>query len=562
MGKHIVIIGGVANGAKTASRIKRLEPETEITILEKGETLSYGACGLPYYVSDVVEDLTELMTTPMGAIRDEAFFRDVKGVYAYTKMKAEKIDRKCKIVTAISEETGITTDYSYEKLVLAVGSSPVVPDIDGINLKDIYTMSTLNDGLELKNRLSANSIKKAVVVGAGLIGMEMVETFRLMGVEVSVVEALDWVLPTIIDKDIGLLVNNYLKGESVRLFTSDRVVRFEGDDAGHVKKVITENNEIEADIVLICIGVKPNVSLAEDAGLTIGDTGAIEVNEYLQTSDPDIYAGGDCVQNKHRITGKNVYAPLGSTANKHGRYIADHIAGVRNQFPGVLGTGICKILNYNIARTGLSEKEAVACEFDVETVICPGQDKPHFYPDARILITKLIADKKTGKLLGAQIIGPGDVAKRIDIAVSALSNGYCVSDIAALDLAYAPPFSPPMDNIITSANVMINKLQGIGRSISPLAVNVKLNGCGEPIILDVRSSKEFNQFRIDATNVMNIPLEELRKNHGRLPKDKEIVVICIGGLRAYEAKRILDGNGFSNVSYMEGGIIAWPFEIV
>jgi len=560
MPKKILVIGGNAAGLKAAVRIKRLDPETDVTIIEKTEFLSYAACGLPYYVEDIFTEYQELMKTPVGVVRNPGFFKTVKGVAVHNKNCAEEIDRKTKKVIARHTETGEAKEFFYDTLVLALGGIPVVPQIEGIQLKNIFNLSKLEDGIAIKNVVSSGKVKKAVIVGAGLIGMEMAEAFHKRGAEVTIVEMLEGVLPTLLDREMGMILSNYLKGEKIAVNTSERVIRFVGDTA--VRKVITDKNELAADLVLVAIGVKPNVELAKKAGLLLGETGAIQVNEFLQTSDPDIYAGGDCVENTHRITGKKVFAPMGSTANKHGRIIADHIAAKGVSFPGILGTGIAKILGFNVARTGLSEMEARVQGYDVETVICPGPDRPHFYPGSAAIIIKLIAEKKEGRLLGAQIIGPGDVAKRIDVAVTALSFGASVKDLAHLDLAYAPPFSPAMDNIITAANVLRNKLQGIARAISPLKVKEKLDHGDDFVFLDVRSPMEFKVRRIEHPTIVLMPLGKLREEAKTLPRDREIITFCQISLRGYEAQRILDGQGFKNVKFMDGGLVGWPFETV
>lgn len=560
MPKKILVIGGNATGLKAAVRIKRLDPAADVTIIEKAEFISYAACGLPYYVEDIVFDHQELIKTPVGVVRDPGFFKAVKGVAVHHKTCAEEIDRKTKKVIARHTETGEVKEFFYDKLVLALGGVPVVPQIEGINLQNIFNLSKLEDGIAIKTLVSAGKIKKVVIVGAGLIGMEMAEAFHKRGAEVTIVEMLDEVLPTLLDRDMGLILGTYLKGKKIAVNTSERVIRFVGDNA--VRKVITDKNELTADLVLVAIGVRPQVDLAKKAGLALGETGAIQVNEFLQTSDSDIYAGGDCVENTHRITGKKVFVPMGSTANKHGRIIADHIAGKGLPFPGVLGTAIVKILGFNVARTGLSEKEARAQGYDVDIVICPGADRPHFYPGKANIIIKLIAEKREGRLLGAQIIGPGDVAKRIEVAVTVLSFGGSVKDIAQLDLAYAPPFSPAMDNIITAANVMQNKLQGIARSISPLKVKEKLDHGDDFVFLDVRSPLEYKVLRIEHPNVILMPLGKLREEAKTLARDKEIITFCQVSLRGYEAQRILEGQGFKNVKFMDGGLVGWPFETV
>jgi len=562
MAKKIVIIGGVATGAKAASRIMRRDPEAEVTIIEKREIISYGACGLPYFIADVVKEHKELMSTPVGVVRDEVFFKNVKGVTVYTKTLAESIDRKNKVVKTVHTETQEQREFSYDKLILGIGGSPVVPPIDGVNLNNIYQLHTIEDGLAIKNYFLGGNVNKAVIVGAGFLGMEMSEALDIWGAEVTVVEMMDWVFPTILDRDMGLIVGRYLESEGINLLTSERVTRFGGDENGDVKKVVTDKKELEADMVLLSIGMRPNVELAKKAGLAIGETGAIKINGYFQTSDPDIYAGGDCVENTHRITKEKIYTPLGSIANKHGRVIADHITGEALPFPGVMGTAICKVLDFNVARTGLSEKEANSQGFDVETVICPGPDRPHYYPGKANIIIKLIADKKTGRFLGAQIIGPGDVAKRIDIVVSALSLGASVEQIARLDLAYAPPFSPAVDNIITAANIMENKFKGLAKAVSPLIVKERLDRNDDFILLDVRSPQEYEEVRIDHPNVTLMPLGKVREGCKSLPKDKEIITFCQLSLRGYEAQLILEANEFKDVKFMDGGIAGWPFETV
>jgi len=560
MAKKVLIIGGVAAGAKAASRIIRRDPEIEVTMLERGEIISYGACGLPFFIEDRVKNHEELITTPTGVIRNPVFFKNVKGVTVHIKTEAKKIDRKNKIVSAINLNTGEEIEYPYDSLVLAVGGTPVMPPIDGINLKNIKKLSTIEDGIVIKERLAGKKVKKAVIVGGGLIGLEMIEALKHWGAEVTVVEMLDTLLPALIDRDMGLILGGHLKSIGVSLLNSEAVIKFEGDEEGNVKKVITDKNELDADMVLMAIGVRPNIELAKNAGLEIGESGAVFVNEYLQTSDPSIYAGGDCAESTNLLTGKKVYAPMGSVANKHGRIIADHIIGSKVSFPGILQTGICKVCGYNVGRTGLSERDASALGFDVETIITPAPDLPHFYPGAQPIIIKLVADKKTKKILGVQVIGPGDVAKRVDVVGTALTFGATVEQLSVIDLAYAPPFSPALDNIITAAHVMMNKLSGLARGVSPLHVKEKLDNNDDFILLDVRSPDEYNSIHIEHPNVKLIPLGKLREEAKNLPIDREIIAFCKISLRGYEAQRILDGYGFKDVKFMDGGILAWPFD--
>lgn len=559
--RKILIVGGVACGMKTAARLRRREPDADITVIEKNEYLSSAACGFPFYIAGMIKDYRNLMDTPLGVVRDPAFFNSVKGIKALTRAEAVKIDRNRKTVTVVhlaGEEKAV---LSYDKLVLATGAIPIVPPLPGKDLPGVFPLATMHDALAVKEFIEKGSCQKAVIVGGGLIGLEAAEALHARGIQVAIIEKLATLLPALLDTEIALLLKNYLTARGIRIITSDSVQRFESGTSGRLEKVVTEKDALDADLVLLAVGFRPNTALARNAGLAIGATGAIKVNRHLQTSDPDIYAGGDCVENPHRITGKDIFAPMGSTANKHGRIIADNIAGDQESFPGVLGTAVCKIFDYSVGRTGLSEKEALEQNYSVETALVPGPDKPHFYKDARMLIIKLIAEKKTGRLLGAQMMGPGDVAKRLEIAVSSLSFGATADQIANLDLAYAPPFSPAMDNMITAANVLRNKLAGTARGISPLAVKEKFDRHDDFIFLDVRSPGEFEQEHIEHPAVKLLPLGRLRGEAEKLPPDKEIIISCKTSLRAYEAQRILEARGFRNVRFMDGGVTAWPFEL-
>ena len=560
MSQKVVIIGGNACGMKTAARLRRIDPLAEITVIEKGRYLSYAACGFPMYLSGMVPEAKNLMDTPLGIVRDAGFFKGVKGVKVLTRTEARRIDRQGKIVAAVDLETGAAIDLAYDKLVLATGALPFVPALDGKDLQGVFTLSTMADAIAIKEYIGLRKPRGAVIVGGGLIGLEVAEALVQQGIAVTIIERLPTLLPALLDVDMALLLQKYLRSQGITILTGRVAQRFENDGAGSVAGIVTEHGSLPADMVLVSIGVRPETALAREAGLTLGQTGAIMVNEHLQTSDPDIYAGGDCVETMHLVSCTPVFAPMGSTANKHGRVIADTIAGIFAAFPGVLGTAVCKLFAYTIGRTGLTEGEARRLGHDVESVIVPGPDKPHFYAGAQPIIIKLIAEKRTGRLLGAQMLGPGDVAKRLDIAVSCLTFVATATQASRLDLAYAPPFSPAMDNFITAAGVLENKLQGLARGISPLAVKEKLDRGDDFVLLDVRSPQEFAQQRIAHPAVRHLPLGKLRAEAGALPRQKEIIITCKTSLRAYEAQRILDGAGFTHVAFMDGGMLAWPFE--
>ncbi|PIE70957.1 MAG: pyridine nucleotide-disulfide oxidoreductase [Deltaproteobacteria bacterium] len=559
-GKRIVVIGGVACGPKAAARIKRLAPDADVTIIEKGELLSYAGCGLPFYLSGEVHDHNELMATPTGVVRDTQFFQKVKGIRVLNKTLAQSIDRENKVVHAISILSGESVELPYDTLVLAVGSKYYVPPIPGTDLKGVHFLQTIEDAQKIRNQEREMAGKRAVIIGGGLIGIEVTEAFVRQGLQVTVIEKGETILGELFDPEVVHHVHGALRAGGVDLKLSTEVTTINGDDRGKVVGVTTTNGVIKADMVLIAVGVKPNTRMAEDAGLALGETGAIRVDEQLRTSDPHIFAGGDCVENRHLVHGGAVYAPMGSTANKHGRVIADTICGVPSRFTGILGTIICKAFSMNMARTGLTEKEAKERGYDVLTVLNPSPDKAHFLSTANLIIIKFVVDRKTAKLLGAQIVGPGDVAKRIEIAISHMAAGGIVTDIGHYDLAYAPPFSPAMDNIITTANIAGNKLAGIGNALSPIEVKAKMDAGEDFLMLDVRSPQEYEQMRIEDERVKLIPLGKLRSALADLPRDKEIVAYCKISLRGYEAERILVGEGFTNVAYMDGGLVCWPYK--
>ncbi len=557
--RRILIIGGVAAGPKAAARARRCDPGAEITIVEEGSFLSYAGCGMPFYIGGMVEKHEELMATPVGVVRDAAFFRNVKDINVLTGTRAEAIDRENKTVRVTNLATRETYDLPYDRLVLATGSKPVRPPIPGMDLAGVYTLGNLEEARAVRQAVEQGA-RRVVIIGGGLIGLELADVLGTKA-EITIVEMMDHVLSTLLDPELSILVERVLRGKGVQLFLGSRVERIEGDGNGAVARVVTTAGSFDADLVVVAAGVRPRVELAREAGLELGETGAIKVNEYLQTSDPDIYAGGDCVENIHLISGRPVYTPMGSVANRHGRVIGNNVAGGREIFAGVLGTAILKVFEMNIGRTGLSESEARRLGYHVESFICPAPDRAHFYPGSKPIIIKLVADASTRKLLGAQILGPGDVDKRLDVAVAALSMGATVDQLASFDLAYAPPFSTALDPLTHAANCLRNKLDGRARSINPLEVKRRLLAGEDFVLLDVRTPAEFNEVRLPYPNVVFIPLGKLRERAKELPEDREIIVFCKVSLRGWEAQTILESLGFTNVSFFEGGIAAWPFEL-
>lgn len=525
----ILIIGAGATGLKCAVRARRRNWDARITVLDRGKRISLGRCGLPYYVAGIIHEIEELRKTSYGAVRDERYFKDIFDVEVLTETEALEIDRKRRFVKV--RRKGKEDEIGYDYLVIATGSRPIKL-FDGD--ERILTFFDAEDAEKILD-FWENGAEKAAVIGAGFIGLELCEALKNLGMEVSLIEALDQVAP-MLDKEMARFVEAQLKEKGVEVHLSARVREIVAKE----KLKVVADEEIEADFVVQAIGVRPNVEIAKKAGLELGETGAIKVNEFLQTSDERIYAGGDCVENRHLITGRGVFAPFGDIANKHGRIIADNITGGTSRFPGIVGTSIFKIFDLTAGKTGLSEKEALYYGFKVKSVLLSSPDKSHYYPKSSNMRIKVVFDE-TGRLLGAQIVGAGGVDRRIDVFATAIYAGMKIQDLANLDLAYAPPYAPPLDPVIVSANVAMNKLENLLETTREVG----------DILLDVRTEEEAEKMPLP--NAINIPLSKLREKAKDLPRDKEITTICPLGLRAYLAQRILKSMGFRAKSY-EGGM--------
>lgn len=548
--KHLIIIGGVAAGMKAAAKARRESATIRITVLTDEEYISYASCGMPYFIGDVIKDSQKLI------IREPNYFKNMHAIDVLTRYQVTEIDSKSKQVKAKDIKTGLDHKFHYDKLIIATGAQPVIPPLPGISLNNIFTLRTIPDARGIKSLVDSGRVKNAVIVGGGLIGLEMVENLALRGIKVTLVELLDQILPPL-DKDMALLVEKYVKENGIEVITSDGVKSFVGDGGNNVIQVITGKRQLPADMVLLSIGIRPNTKLAQDAGIKIGTTRAIEVNERMETNVPDVYAIGDCAENVHLVTGKPAWIPLGSTAAKMGRTAAINATGGIDTLPGVLGTMIVKIFEMNVGKTGLSEREAIKEGFEVESTIVPAADKAHYYPEAKDIIIKLIADRTTRRLLGAEIIGMGVVDKRIDIVATALTFGATVDQVSKLDLAYAPPYAMSMDAILVAANVLNNKLIGKTDGISPLKVMEKYDRGEHFVLLDVRTNMEYKSGHIKGCQ--HIPLDKLALRTHELDRSREIITYCRAGLRAVHAYRILKNAGFENVEYMDGSVSAWPY---
>lgn len=558
---RILIIGGVAAGPKTAARARRLLPDAEITIIEKGQLISYGGCGMPFFVGGLIPNLEELMTTPSGVVRTVDFFDKAKAVKIRTGILAEAIDRESKEVRVRRLEDGSQENIPYDYLILATGSEPVTLAIQGTDLQRVFRLNHPEDALKIKAALKTKQIKKAVVIGGGLIGLEAADGLANNRVKVTVVDIADQLLPSILDPDMAVILRKKLEGRGLNVMTGTKVTALLGGNEGNISRVVTDKGELEADLAIIAVGVRPRVDLAMAAGLRLGAGGAIAVNEFLQTSDPSIYAGGDCVENTHLVSGQKVYAPQASYANKHGRVIADNLAGKKTIFPGILGTTGLQVFEHNIGRTGLGEKEAKALGFEVITTMTAATDCAHYYPTKAGVIAKLVVEKNSGRLLGAQLLGPGDAIKRVDVLATVIKFGGSVEDAANLDTVYAPPFAAAIDLSATAANTARNKLAGLVVGITGAQLREKLAAGEDLLLVDVRLPEEFNTRRIPSDKTIHIPMGQLRGRLKDLPKDKLLVIICELGTRGYEAYRVLEGAGFTNIKYLEGGVEVWPGEL-
>ncbi|MBE6112818.1 MAG: pyridine nucleotide-disulfide oxidoreductase [Peptococcaceae bacterium] len=551
----IVVIGGVACGPKAAARAKRCNPDAQVTLIEKGEWISYGGCGLPYYLGATVKDLNDLMTTSWEAVRTPEFMKNTKDIDTLLGWEATKINREEKTVEVKEVKTGEVKVLPYDKLVIATGADNFKPPMEGIDATGVFGMKTPKDAVDMQNYIKVEGVESAVVIGAGLIGMECAEAFANWGLDVTIIEMQNSIFPQVLDAEMGAVFQNYLEGEDLNFMLNTKVEKILVNEEGKVSGVQTDKGTVDAQMVLVAVGVRPCVQLAVDAGLEV-DKGII-INEYCQTSDPDIYAGGDCVMTTNIVSGQRVYAPMGSTANRQGRVIGTNITGGNDTHPGVLNTAVCKMFDWSLGATGLSERVAKQLGYDTITAIVPGPDITHFMPGKKLIMTRLVADRKTRKILGVQIVGPGKVDKRIDTMAAALSFGVTADQLANIDLSYAPPLSSAMENLTNAANVMRNTMDGKAHDMRFEEFNSKLDS-DDVVFVDLRTAHERSQKPIPAKNQLHIPIEELRARANEVPKDKEVVVFCILSTRGFEGQLILNNAGYDNVKFVQGGIQFWP----
>ncbi len=443
--KRLVVVGGVAAGMSAASRARRRDPDMEIKVFEKSGYVSYGACGLPYFIAGLIDDHHNLITyTP-------DFFWQQRRIEVHTRCEVTEIDLDAQQVTVWDHVEAREEKVSFDVLVLATGGSPVKPPLENVDLENVFTLRTVEDGMAIREHARSGQSRRAVIFGAGYVGLEMAEAFSRLGLQVTVIEKMSWVLGSV-DQEISQLVEQELEKNRVELIKNEEVQGFEDDGSGRVCRVVTSKGVIETDMVLLAVGVEPNVALARQAGIALGRTGAIKVNEYMATSHALVWAAGDCAETYFRVLDEYDYIPFGTTANKQGRVAGENAAGGRSVFPGVVGTSTLKVFDLTVASTGINEKRAEELGIPYVTSFIRSLSRASYYPGVQPIFVKMVADARNGRLLGAQMAGYEGIAKRIDVLATALHNSMTVEEISKLDLSYAPPFAPVWDPILIAAS--------------------------------------------------------------------------------------------------------------
>lgn len=547
--KNILIIGGVTAGPKVASRLRRLKEDYSITVIEKSKFLSYVGSGIPSYISGKVSSPSFLQSTPDNTIRDVTFFESIKGIKVLNETRALEIDRERKRVKVLNLKNNEEYFLPYDILVLATGALSKIPEIEGIKSKKIYSLYNIEDAEKIRKELEEASAKDVIIIGGGLVGVETSESLMESGARVTILEQDRSILLNYFDFEFAKKIEKELSQKGIKILTDCKIQKIEF--AGNKLLVHTESGIFSCDFIVLSAGVVPNVELAKKAGLQLGVTGGIMVDKFLKTSDPSIYAAGDCTETFHFITKRPAYWPLGSVSIKMGRIVADNIAGIKTTFKGSLGTTLFKIFDLTCARTGLTTRKAKEAGFEVFSTIVSGLDKEHYSPGSQYIFLKIIADKKTKKLLGAQGIGKGMVSKRIQVLASSISCCATFEDIFSLDLGYFPHFNTPIDICQNACLVLKNKYEGLFKNLE----FENLEKIKNMKILDV-SPPQDNLISFFPQS-LNIPLENLRSEEVPLSKEEEILILSRTSARAYEAFRFLKSQGFKNLYILEGGFIFW-----
>ena len=536
----VVIVGGVAGGATAATRLRRLDEHAQITVFERSGYISYANCGLPYYIGGVIEDKEELTLQTPESI-GKRFRIDMKVHHEVTDINVLK-----KTVTVCNLDTGKVYEESYDKLILSPGAKPVMPNLPGIENEKIFTLRTVEDTLKIRAFVEDKKPKTAVIVGGGFIGLEVAENLCDLGVKVTVVQRPKQLM-NILDYDMATLVHNKLRSKGISLKLGGDVIGFEEKE--QLQVLLKDDEPISTDMVLMAIGVSPETTLAKKAGLELGIKGAIVVNDKMETSVPDIYAVGDAVQVKHTVTGNNAVISLAGPANKQGRIVADNICGLDSHYKGSMGSSVIKLFDMTATSTGLTEKAARDAGIDYERVVLSPASHAGYYPGAKVMTMKVVYEKSTLKILGAQIVGYDGVDKRLDVIATAISAGMKATELKDLDLAYAPPYSSAKDPVNMAGFMIENIESGIVKQFHFDELD-KLPKDGSVTLLDTRTQSEYARGHVDG--FINIPVNDLRENIDKLDKLKPVYVMCQSGLRSYISCRILAGEGFDGYNFSGG----------
>ena len=536
----VVIVGGVAGGASAAARLRRLDESADIVMIERTGYVSYANCGLPYFVGGEITDRKRLtLQTPDSFL--SRFNVDVR-----VNSEVIAIDRPGKMVRVCNLVDGSEYDESYDRLILSPGARPIIPDMPRMDDSRVMTLRTVEDTLRMHGFIQSNAPKRAVVCGGGYIGLEIADNLHALGIEVTIVQRPDHVLPQV-DREMAADVHHHIRSKGVDLRLSDAVVGFDTD--GPLTVLLRSGERIETDMSVVALGVSPDTQLAKDAGLDLGIKGSIVVDEHLRTSDPDIYAVGDAIQVKNAITGAYANIALAGPANKQGRIVANNIVGIDSTYEGSMGPSVLRVFDMTVGATGLTEKQAKDAGYDVEKVYTYSASHATYYPGAKNMSVKTIFDRSSGKILGAQIVGYGGVDKRIDVIATAIRAGMTVYDLEELELSYAPPYSSAKDPVNYAGFVATNLLSGLVKQYHWDELDARVSDPNMTVV-DLRTSAEYAEQHLDG--VLHIPVDELRERLSEIPKNKPVSVFCHSGLRSYLGCRILMQNGY-DCSHMAGG---------
>ncbi len=549
---ELIVIGGVAAGTKAAAKSRREQPDWRIAIITRDDDVSYAGCGLPYFIGNVIQNRAQLV------VRTPETLRQNHNIDVFTRHNAVSIDRVKHTVSVEKLDSSEKLEFRYGKLLLATGASAMRPPIPGIDSKRIHTLRSVTDADAILASMREKA-GKAVVVGGGFIGIETAENLKHRGWDVTVVEMLPQILPPF-DLEIALMMQKHLENHGVKVLTGTCVQSF--SEKGSAVEVATSGGNFTADLVILSIGIKPNNELARDAGLVLGCRNTIRVDAGGRTSDPDIYAAGDCASTFHILNGCEAWSPMGSTANKQARQAALTLTGTDSEFPGVLGTMVVRAFGYSAARTGMNEREAKEAGMNAISVLVPADDRAHYYPGSEKIAIKLIANADSGEILGCQTYGMGDIDKPLDAIAVAITMGATAHDIAHVDFAYAPPFSTAINPVNLACYVLQNKLSGKLESIGPIEAQRMIESPDwDGLLLDPREEPEFMIGTVPGA--VNIPIHEFpaRLQEVEAYKEKTVLVVCNYGKRAFEAYVRLKHNGFIRAKVLEGGTKFWPYEI-